>query len=64
LYKIIKNEVKGENYYVLKYFKNDDILTIVKQKFPIVKNIELHYSQKNTLDVKIIFDKIDLRFKF
>ncbi|MFZ2150616.1 MAG: hypothetical protein WAZ12_04625 [Candidatus Absconditicoccaceae bacterium] len=64
LYKIIKTQSKGENYYVLKYFKRDDILAIIKKKFPVVKNIEFHYSQKNTLDVKIIFDKIDLRFKF
>lgn len=64
LYKIIKTQSKWENYYVLKYFKRDDILAIIKKKFPVVKNIEFHYSQKNTLDVKIIFDKIDLRFKF
>lgn len=64
LYKIIKNQSRWENYYVLKHFKKDDILAMIKQKFPIVKNIEFHYSQKNTLDVKIIFDKIDLRFKF
>lgn len=62
LYKIVKNQTKWENYYVLKYFKRNDILSAMREKFPIVKDIEFRYSQKNTLDVKIIFDNVNLRF--
>lgn len=64
LYKIVKTETKWENYYVLKYFKRKAILVMMMEKFPFVKDIEFRYSKKNTLDVKIIFDDIDLRFKF
>jgi len=63
LYKIIKTQTKWENYYILKYFKRRDILDVIKAKYPFVKDIEFRYSQKNTVDVKLIFDQVDIRFK-
>lgn len=63
LYKIIKDQCKWENFYVLRYFKRNDIFAAVKSKFPVVKDIEFRYSQKNTLDVKVIFDQVDIRLK-
>jgi hypothetical protein len=62
LYKIIKDQAKGENYYVLKHFKKTKILHALQDKFPFVLDLEFSYSQKNTLDVRVVFDEVDLRF--
>lgn len=63
LYRTIKNQIDWENYYVLKFFKKKRILELLKSKFPIVKDIEFVYYSRNTLDVRVEFDDIDLRFK-
>ncbi|MCF7835410.1 hypothetical protein K9M48_05210 [Candidatus Gracilibacteria bacterium] len=61
LYKIIKTQTKGENYYILKFFKKSDILDLVRQRFPMVSDIEFSFSSKNTLDVDVIFDDLNFR---
>lgn len=61
LYKIIKTQSQWENYYVLKYFKKSEILYLVRQKFPIVSDINFSFSSKNTLDVEVLFDELNFR---
>ncbi len=59
LYKTINTRVKGENYYVIKLYKNK-ILNDIKSQYPIIKDIGIDYRSSNTVFVKLTFVPFDL----
>lgn len=56
LYNEIYNIVKGENYYVLKYLKKTEIITQIKQKFPIIESIsfQMELKEEKKADVSML----------
>lgn len=60
LYNEIYNIVKGENYYVLKYLKKTEIITQIKQKFPIIESIsfQMELKEEKKADVSMLWREI------
>ncbi len=59
LYKLINMRIKGENYYVARFFRSR-IMDDINVQYPMVDTLDITYTSSNTVSVKLTFLPIDL----
>lgn len=59
LYKNINMRIKGENYYVVNFYKSR-ILTDIKSIYPMITDMNIEYRSSNTVSVTLVFRPIDM----
>lgn len=62
LYKEIRTILKGENYYLAKWWE-DTLLDILREKYPFVKSVSLELSKASEIHVRLEFYAPQLIFK-
>ncbi len=59
MYRRITDWIRGENYYVVKWYTSR-ILKDIQSKYPIITDIGIDYRSTNTVFVKLTFNPIDM----
>jgi len=59
LYKSINTRIKGENYYVVKFYASR-VLNDIQSQYPMITNISIDYRSSNTVFVRLTFRPIDM----
>jgi len=59
LYKRINSWIKGENYYVVNFYKSR-VLSDIKSLYPMITDINVTYKSSNTVAIKLDFRPIDM----
>lgn len=62
LYKDIRQALLGENFYLYKRFSMGKLLDRIQTDFPIVKDLQLFYLDKNTIAASVRFYEPDIVF--
>jgi len=59
LYKLIKNWLQDENYYVVKRY-HSRMVNDITTKYPMITDVNVDYRSSNTVFVKLTFRPIDM----
>ncbi len=62
LYKDIRQALLGQNFYLYKWFSKTELLDRLQASFPIVKDLQLFYLDKNTIAASVRFHDPDIVF--
>ena len=57
LFNLITREIKGSNYYMLKYFKKGAVLEVAQGAFPFLKSMDYQLETGNTLGINLSFSE-------